>query len=114
NGASTSCCNSNCTFRGAGNVCRPVAAGGCDQQETCTGSAATCPTDLFLSTATVCRSSAGACDLAENCPGNAAACPADGKVSSGTVCRSAAGVCDVAEACNGAANTCPTDTFAST
>src|SRR5207244_624584 len=85
NGSTASCCTSTCQFRAVSSVCRS-SAGVCDQPETCTGSAATCPGDVFLPTSTVCRSSAGACDVAENCTGSAN-CPADAKVASGTVCR---------------------------
>jgi hypothetical protein len=38
NGTSTSCCTSTCTFRGAGEVCRPGGGAPCDLSETCTGS----------------------------------------------------------------------------
>jgi hypothetical protein len=85
NGSATSCCTSACTFRTAGQTCR-VSAGTCDVAETCTGSSATCPADVFQPSTTVCRAAAGECDLAENCLGNAAACPADAKKASGTLC----------------------------
>jgi hypothetical protein len=49
-----------------GSTCRS-SAGVCDVAETCTGSSATCPADVFSTSATVCRSAAGVCDLAENC-----------------------------------------------
>ena len=45
NGASDSCCTSSCTFRPAGEVCRP-AVGACDAVEACTGLADFCPPDL--------------------------------------------------------------------
>jgi hypothetical protein len=91
-------------------VCRG-SAGVCDVQETCTGAAAACPGDSFLSAATVCRAAvAGGCDVAENCTGAAAACPADAVVAAGTTCRASAGACDPAETCNGS-NSCPADTL---
>jgi hypothetical protein len=37
----------------------------------------TCPTNVFVSSSTVCRSAAGVCDVAESCTGSAAACPSD-------------------------------------
>jgi hypothetical protein len=40
NGSATSCCNSNCTFRAAAQVCR-ASAGVCDPQEVCTGGSGT-------------------------------------------------------------------------
>ncbi len=125
----------------AGTVCR-AAAGACDQAETCTGTATTCPADTkrtsvcraaagpcdvaencdgssnacpadgFAPATTSCRAAAGACDRAETCTGNGAACPADQFAAAGTTCRAAAGVCDVAEACTGAGPACPTDRFA--
>ncbi|HEV7733291.1 MAG TPA: hypothetical protein VGR62_14060, partial [Candidatus Binatia bacterium] len=110
NGTATSCCTSTCTFRGAGNVCR-TSAGDCDPQETCTGAAAACPTDL-KSTA-VCRGVAGLCDVAESCNGVSNTCPADGFLSSANVCRPGAGVCDVAESCTGSSAACPANGFAS-
>ncbi len=115
NGAATSCCNTNCTFRTAGAVCR-ASAGICDVQETCPanpGTAGACPANAFQSSATVCRGSAGICDVVENCTGSSAACPADGFQSSATVCRGSAGICDVVENCTGSAAACPPDGFQS-
>jgi hypothetical protein len=141
NGLSTSCCNSNCTLKSAGAVCRP-AAGVCDVQETCTGTSGACPANGFTAIGTVCRSAAGICDSRRPAP--AACCPGDGfftgpvcrsaaggcdvaetcpaarrtvrpaKRPSGFVCRSATGVCDVAETCNGTATACPADAVAPT
>jgi hypothetical protein len=73
-----------------------------------TGSTDDCPTDVFESSATVCRSSAGVCDVAESCTGRGRRVRPTRR-STGTVCRSAAGVCDVAEACDGSSDDCPTD-----
>ncbi|HZR79474.1 MAG TPA: hypothetical protein VFD92_00130 [Candidatus Binatia bacterium] len=108
NGTSTSCCTSQCDFRGAGQVCRPQ-NGACDVQETCSGSSATCPGDGFASSSTVCRGSAGACDVAENCTGSGPNCPSNAFQPSTTVCRGASGVCDVAENCTGSSAACPSD-----
>ncbi len=108
NGTTGSCCTANCQFRASGQTCR-AAAGLCDPAEACTGSTATCPTDILSPSGTVCRVSAGVCDLVETCSGASAACPADGK--STAECRASAGDCDIAENCNGISNTCPADTF---
>jgi hypothetical protein len=108
NGTAGSCCTSTCQFRGAGQVCRAV-AGICDQQETCTGAAATCPADVFLPNTTPCRGSAGVCDIVENCTGSGPACPADAFQPNTTPCRASAGVCDLAENCTGSGAACPTD-----
>jgi hypothetical protein len=108
NGSSTSCCNTNCTYRGAGQVCRP-SAGSCDVQETCSGGSGTCPTNNFVSSGTVCRSSASVCDVAETCTGTNGSCPTDNFFTGSTVCRSAAGGCDVAENCPGGQAACPAD-----
>jgi hypothetical protein len=88
-------------------VCRP-AAGACDVAESCTGSSASCPTDL-KSTA-VCRPAAGPCDVAESCDGTSNGCPANAFSPSTTECRAAAGVCDLAESCTGSGAACPADT----
>jgi len=109
NGTATSCCSSTCQFKTSANQCR-ASGGACDPAEFCSGSSATCGTDL-KSTA-VCRGSAGVCDVAESCNGVSNTCPADGFATGGT-CRSAAGDCDVAESCNGSGPNCPADTFAS-
>jgi subtilisin-like proprotein convertase family protein len=95
-------------FLSASTECRPV-AGNCDVAESCTGSAADCPTDGFVQGGTECRASAGACDVAEACTGSAAACPNDGLVGAGTECRASIGDCDAAEACTGSGATCPPD-----
>ncbi|MGH7789394.1 MAG: hypothetical protein ACRERC_21160, partial [Candidatus Binatia bacterium] len=95
NGSGTSCCNSNCTFRSVGQVCRANSGGGCDVQETCTGANANCPADGFASATTSCRAVAGDCDVAESCTGSGPNCPADGFLSATTTCRPTAGDCDV-------------------
>src|SRR5207249_1675227 len=51
-----------------------------DPDEVCTGTSASCPTDVLESSSYVCRAAGGECDVAENCPGTAGgACPADTK-----------------------------------
>ena len=108
NGLATSCCNSNCTFRTAGAVCRPQ-TGTCDVQETCTGASGSCPPNAVQPNTTVCRSSAGVCDVVENCNGAGPNCPPDGFESPFVTCRSAAGICDNAENCTGSGVDCPAD-----
>ena len=137
NGSATGCCNANCTYRGAGAVCR-TSAGVCDVAETCNGASGLCPSDGFQS-GTVCRPAAGDCDLAESCTGFSAACPTDDKRvpgapcttdglpctldqcdgssiacqhpvgNTGAICRPAAGGCDVEETCDGVHPGCPPD-----
>jgi len=130
------CCSASCTYLTSATTCR-ASGGVCDLAETCSGSSATCPSDVkstaqcrsavdqcdvsescngvdntcpadqFRSTETVCRASAGACDVAETCSGSSAACPSD--VKSTAECRAANGACDVAESCDGTNNDCPGD-----
>jgi hypothetical protein len=83
------CCTPTCTFQPGTLVCR-AAAGVCDAVEYCTGSAATCPTDVFLTS--VCRASTGPCDPAESCPGTGINCPTDVKI---TACINGDGCCPV-------------------
>ncbi len=73
----------------------------CDVVERCDGAGA-CPSDGFLSSATVCRAaSASGCDVAEQCTGGAAACPADGFKAAGTSCGSgASSTCDLPDTCS--------------
>jgi uncharacterized repeat protein (TIGR01451 family) len=78
----------------------------------CSGSAASCPNDVFADTGTLCRESGGVCDPAEVCTGTTASCPANKLEPSSTVCRPSIGVCDVAESCTGNATNCPSDKFA--
>jgi len=46
-------------------------------QDYCDGSNIACPTDVFSSAGTVCRSQSNFCDPAEACSGGNASCPAD-------------------------------------
>jgi hypothetical protein len=94
----------------AGTECRP-SAGSCDVAESCNGSSAACPADVFA-TGGICRASADVCDVAESCTGSSAFCPADGFVTGGTECRGSAGACDPAEACTGSSAACPVDLLA--
>ena len=116
NGAAGSCCQSNCTFRPAGFVCRGGADAICDTSESCTGSAATCPSDdAPLHGGIVCRSGSGdVCDENETCTGvPGQGCPADdAPAKAGVQCRSSAAgdVCDEPEVCSGVpGSTCPAD-----
>ncbi len=56
----------------AGAVCRP-AAGECDVAETCTGSSADCPPDVFEPQGTPCTDDGNAC-TEDVCPGDAVTC----------------------------------------
>ena len=108
NGTSTSCCNSDCTFKTAGTVCRPF-VDTCDFTETCTGSSGTCPADLFAQPTVECRSAVNDCDQPELCTGNSPLCPPDAKMPNGTICRPSTASCDPAEACTGVSRSCPED-----
>ena len=116
NGDPTSCCTSTCTLRAAGATCRP-ASDFCDATETCTGSSATCPADVFLPNGALCRAGSGdSCDVNEFCTGSSAACPTDdAPLNFGVVCRSGSGdSCDPDETCTGVAGqTCPADVVTS-
>src|SRR5207249_3521961 len=110
-------------------VCR-TATNECDMAETCTGTSATCPTDLFKSSTAACTDDGNPC-TADVCSGTSATCthPAgnagapclddgdpcttdtcDGASTTcqhppgnpGAVCRAAANECDVEETCPGA------------
>lgn len=94
----------------AGAPCR-ASTGPCDVGETCTGTATTCPSDGFASSAVVCRASAGICDAVETCSGSSPACPPNAAAPAGTPCRPAAGPCDLVETCDGSTVTCPGDAF---
>src|SRR5207244_9248804 len=75
------------------------------------GASRTCPTDVFMSSGTVCRASAGVCDVAETCTGSSATCPTDAFLPSSTVCRASTTACDAAENCTGSSAACPADTY---
>jgi hypothetical protein len=108
NGSPTSCCTTLCEFRAEGTTCRPL-AGSCDIAETCTGTSATCPADMFQPINFVCRAAVGGCDVDELCSGVDAICPPDALRPAGFECRDEAGVCDVAEVCDGSDPDCPAD-----
>jgi len=99
NGDPSGCCTAACSYRLAGEECRP-AAGDCDLAETCSGAAAACPADVVASAATVCRPAAGDCDLAETCTGSSLACPPD----SGLPDADGDTVCDELDNCAGVPN----------
>jgi hypothetical protein len=114
NGTSGSCCTATCTFRGAGQVCRPGGGFPCDLNEACTGSSPTCPTDDAIANAGLtCRLGSGdACDPDELCSGTPGqACPSDVVTAGGTTCRTGSGdACDPSEACTGVAGQpCPSN-----
>ncbi len=116
NGSATSCCTSTCTFRAAGQLCRPGAGPPCDSNEFCTGAGSSCPADdAPINSGVVCRTGSGdSCDQNETCTGTPGqGCPADdAPLNTGVVCRvgSIGGVCDQPETCTGVPGaTCPTD-----
>lgn len=116
NGSSTSCCTTSCTFRTAGQICRPAAAPPCDNAETCTGASGSCPPDdAPLNAGVVCRSGSGdVCDANETCTGvPGQGCPADDAPSNtGVICRvaSVGDMCDEHETCTGLPGApCPPD-----
>jgi hypothetical protein len=94
----------------AGTTCR-AAAGACDAQEQCDGSAAACPADAKLAL-TPCRAAVDVCDAEEACDGASDACPADAMVTAGTTCRAPDGECDIEEQCDGVLSACPADASA--
>src|SRR5206468_6094786 len=55
----------------AGATCRAGSGDLCDPDEVCTGTSASCPTDVLKSSSYVCRAAGGECAMAENCPGMA-------------------------------------------
>src|SRR5205085_699240 len=82
----------------------------CNPTEKCSGSSATCGSDVFQNASFVCRAEAGFCDIEEKCPNNpAGTCPGDAVKAQGTACRPSAGICDPAEVCSGNAASCPAD-----
>src|SRR6185369_16703095 len=64
-----------------------ASAGICDIAESCTGSMAACPSDVFEPSTTICRADAGQCDVAESCPGSGPNCPAQAFEPDGTSCN---------------------------
>lgn len=68
NGATTSCCSSECTLVAASVTCRE-AAGVCDVSEACSGVDGACPADLFVDDGTLCSggNGANACSAADTC-----------------------------------------------
>lgn len=116
NGTATSCCTASCTYRSAGQTCRPGAGAPCDMNEQCTGSSGLCPTDdAPLNLGNVCRTGSGdVCDQNETCTGvPGQGCPADdAPTNTSIVCRagSVGDFCDQPETCSGVPGaTCPAD-----
>ncbi|MBX3025714.1 hypothetical protein KF840_12475 [bacterium] len=116
NGTQGSCCTSSCTFRSAGEICRPGAGAPCDLSEQCTGVSALCPADdAPLNMGNVCRAGSGdICDQNELCTGvPGQGCPPDdAPTNTAVVCRvgSVGDFCDLPETCTGVPGaTCPAD-----
>jgi len=98
---SGTCCNATTgCYLSFGTTCR-ASAGVCDPEEKCTGSSATCPSDvIYQSYQNIeCRSAAGACDVAEYCAGSVN-CPSN---SYKPVGKQSCGTCQY---CNGSSATC--------
>ena len=96
-----------------GTECRS-SAGSCDIAETCDGTGAACPADVFAAVDTVCNPGSGdLCDPDEVCSGTPGeACPADFFAAVETVCNPSGDVCDPDELCSGVADeACPADFF---
>ncbi|MCB9661658.1 MAG: hypothetical protein H6726_28690 [Sandaracinaceae bacterium] len=110
NGTGSSCCNLDCSFRTAGDVCTATSLDTCDAEDTC-NDAGVC-VDNVLGMGTVCNMAMGDCDVAEVCDGMSPSCPSDAVEPMGTECRPAMGDCDVAEACDGMSAECPVDVVA--
>jgi hypothetical protein len=118
NGSATSCCTASCGFRAGGSTCRVGGGAPCDLDETCTGSAATCPGDDAPGNAGItCRTGSGdVCDPDELCNGvPGVQCPADVITSGATVCRNGSGdLCDPDENCPGTpGGACPANVVSS-
>src|SRR3989454_5723123 len=58
----------------AGATCRAGSGDVCDPDEVCTGTSASCPTDVFESSSYVCRAAGGECGSEEHTPGPPAPC----------------------------------------
>ena len=92
-------------FKASTTVCK-ASADVCDLTESCTGTSATCPKDIFQPSTTVCRASASVCDLTESCTGTSATCPIDAVQLNGFVCAKESGQCDADDICDGSTKTC--------
>lgn len=110
NGTEGTCCNLNCRFDVAGDVCRP-ASGVCDVAETCTGASDTCPGDAVREDTFLCRGLGGECDIEEFCDGVTKDCPADVVVAENTPCTDDGTSCTI-DICDGVSPVCqhPDDT----
>ena len=90
-----------CRVFASGTVCA-AATGLCGQNQTCNGTANTCPTNTAVRPAgTLCRAAAGPCDVDDRCDGVSTACP-DKVLAQNTACDQQGHVCDgTAATCNG-------------
>src|SRR5207249_1471961 len=90
----------------AGAVCRTGSGDACDLDEVCTGTSASCPTDVFAPSTFVCRTAAGELHDALPSSGTAGgACPANAKKTSGAACTSDGNPCTL-DQCDGTHVTC--------
>ncbi len=99
-----------CGPAAAGTVCRPP-VDVCDREETCSGTATTCPTDRLQNTLYECRLPVGPCDRTETCTGLSAICPADAFYGASHSCRAPVDTCDVREYCDNTGPACTADVW---
>jgi hypothetical protein len=80
----------------------------CDIAETCTGSVAACPADVFEAPGTACGDPGDTvCDNPDSCDA-VGGCQANYEPPT-TLCRAAVDVCDAPDYCDGASAPCPAD-----
>ena len=103
----SACCGPSCqSILPSSTVCRP-SKGDCDVQETCTGTNAECPVDVFKPANTTCRSALGACDAVETCTGYTPTCPnQNAPLPSSVMCREPSGECTLPTYCDGVSFGC--------
>ena len=71
---SSECCTESCTFAPSTQVCRPSKDDRCDTAETCTGTSANCPADVFAQNGQSCGSDGLACATGQCTSLNGAHC----------------------------------------
>jgi hypothetical protein len=86
NGDPGFCCTAQCGFVTVGTTCRAF-AGGCDIEETCSGSDGTCPTDSFQPSSYQCVTQNSPCTFNATCTGSSASCP-DNTLADNSTCIS--------------------------
>ena len=115
NGASGSCCTSQCTFSASSQICRAALVGSngtCDVAEYCTGASPTCPADGYATAGSTCGSvSVQGCRDYSRCLGNSTVCPASLPLALGTMCNTSGGACAPATFCDGTSFICPVQNY---